>query len=59
MPLWGNPMLPHLYNLPNPFAWAGRGITTMKHIIKNERRMSFPDLRALYSLPRSWEFCYW
>lgn len=59
MPLWGNPMLPHLLTLTDPSLWARRGITTVRHITKDGKLTTFPDLRALYSIPRSWEFRYW
>lgn len=40
-PLWGNPSLPHLYAIPDPYIWAQWGITTLKHIV--------PDCRILPS----------
>lgn len=51
MPLWGSPMLPHLLTLPDPSLRARKRITTLKHIT-----MTFPELRALYAISRSWEF---
>lgn len=54
MPLWTNPMLPHFQTLPDLSLCAGKGILIIKHIT-----MTFPELRALYSIPKSWEFRYW
>lgn len=58
-PLLGNPRLPHLNSIPDPFLWATWGIITMKHIIQDGRLMPFPELQRLYSLPGAWEFKYW
>lgn len=40
-PLWGNPLLPHLNSLPDPSVCAGKGITTLQHIVREGELMSF------------------
>lgn len=54
----GNPLLPHLQALPDPSFWARKRITNLKHITKDSKLRTLRGLRALYSIPNSWEFRY-
>lgn len=58
-PLWANPMLPHLFTVPDPAIWAKRGITTIKHVMPRGVILSFRELQATYHIPRSFLFRYW
>lgn len=57
-PLWGNPMLPHLYTIQDPLLWTKRGITTLKHVMVDGKLMPFQKMRYLYSVPSSFKFRY-
>lgn len=54
-PLWGNPKLPHFQSIPDPQVWARYEIRTIRHIFKDDRLMSFTELKGKYHLP-SWMF---
>lgn len=58
-PLWVNSTLPHLYDILDPSYWAGWGITTLKHVIRDGHLMPFAELKRAYSLSNSSEFRFW
>lgn len=58
-PLWGNPMLSHLYKLPGPQLWAAKGIITIKHIYTDGSFSSFETLKAKFAVPASMTFRYY
>lgn len=45
IPLWANPMLPHLFSVPDPAAWARRGITKLKQVMSRGGIQSFRELQ--------------
>lgn len=59
MPLWGNPLLSHLYGLPDPQLWAVRGIVTIKHIYQEGSFSSSETLKAKHNIPASMKFRYY
>lgn len=59
LPLLGNPVLPHLYSIPDSQLWPCHGVLTLKHVIANGRVVPFADLRQEHSLPSSMGFRYW
>lgn len=58
-PVWGNPLLPHLNTIPDPAAWAMRGIVTLKQVMPGGKILTFLELRQAFNLPRSFQFRYW
>lgn len=58
-PLWGNPLLPHLYKIPDPAVWATRGIDTLRQVMQRGEIAPFQELRWTHRLPRSFQFRYW
>lgn len=57
-PLWGNPLLPHLYKIPNPAVWATRGIITLRQVMPRGA-IAFQELGRTHRLPGCFQFRYW
>lgn len=57
-PIWLNPTLPHIYKLPDPFAWTKYGIKIISHIVSQMSLSPLSHLSSMYNIPHHYQFCY-